>query len=415
MKRIELKENPFPEMQNTILYELNQSDDLKVEFIKKAPFNIGIGDFVFFCSSEHRPSCPVCGTKPHKHKQIVRWQRDIPLPDENTHFNQPVYVYATSQSYICPNCGECISPDFPSFNGHLTQRLADQIVQQAFLFRPYREIADQYFVSVATVANLFKSSIEQTEKAYIPVAPENIAIILIIHKKKQYYVIANMDNNQVNIIDVVDEISSIHMMKNVENIKKVYTSLAGSFEHYNPIITPVEIRYELDSAYEKDRLAVYKQIRQTKKGAKGVNHSRYLLSDRSRNGEPFKQKRQSELLELFPEFLPGFQMRTAFDTILDIADSKYIAEAMIREWIRECEKSGLDCYNHFIDLLRTRKTEILNYYELPIKTRKIMLTRSDILRDKINIILKTGKQYSAQVFRIKAIFGNVYGYQAEKS
>lgn len=106
-----------------------------------------------------------------------------------------------------------------------------------------------------------------------------------------------------------------------------------------------------------------------------------------------------KLFKLAPQLKQAYVLREQLTTIFDQKISKAVGQRKIRAWIRRVEKSGLQCFDKFLNMLDNWWEEITNYF---------IDRASSGFVEGFNNKLKVLKRRCYGIFNLKNLFRRIY-------
>lgn len=113
------------------------------------------------------------------------------------------------------------------------------------------------------------------------------------------------------------------------------------------------------------------------------------------------------LFECSPALLKVYALREKLTLIFDTKQTKEAAQARLLEWIAEAERSGLHCFDKFINTLKERMEIITNYF-----VRRSNSGWIEGLNNKIKVIKRRCYGLTSAISLFRRIWPDLNGREA---
>lgn len=363
-------------------------------------------DYIYTLDLTDKPSvCPLCGSKLHVHKTTERKVQDL------HQFGHRVGLIIHSHRYRCSNkdCGNTVGEDYPSIysSGKMTVRLRDLLKKEAF-FHTFKELADEYGISISAVSTLFKEEAEELNKKYKVIAPKILGIDELHLKKNYCGVFVNIEEGRV--IEIKDNRSKKTVIKFIESMEDRGNIECVTMDMWNPyrdavaatlpkipvVVDKFHVIKELNKELDAVRSATTKKLKERKERV-SLKNNRFLLLSASENLTKAQNTSLQKLLDAYPEFTTPYLLKESFRDIY-LCESRAEAEKMFTEWVATCETENFSGFDQFISMVYNWKTEIFNYFDHPYTNAE-----TESLNRTIRDLDKDGRGYSFDVLRDKVV------------
>lgn len=139
-------------------------------------------------------------------------------------------------------------------------------------------------------------------------------------------------------------------------------------------------------------------------GLKGVL---WALRRKSEDLTPEEQRVLDLLFECSPAMRKAYALREKLTLIFDTKQTKEAAQTRLLEWIAEVERSGLRCFDKFINTLKERMEIITNYF-----VRRSNSGWSEGLNNKIKVIKRRCYGLTSAISLFRRIWLDLNGREA---
>lgn len=364
------------------------------------------GDYIYTVEAINKPQvCPTCGARLHKHKKVQRKVRDL------SHFGSRVGIIIEGHRYRCsnPECGALVGEEYESVvgSGQLTTRLRDTIKKEAF-FKTFKEISEEYTISTATVAELFKEQADELNAKYRLIAPKILGIDEI-HIKGNYYGVF-VDIQEQRVIEIKDNRTKKTVVTFIESLPDNGNITCVTMDMWRPyrdavysclpdvpvVVDKFHVIKELNVCMDEIRKKASKAIQERNERI-SLKNNRYLLLSASENLSEREHKNLQVMLDAYPEFSVPYLLKEAFRNIY-LAKSRDEAEELYNEWLNSCLEEKIVGFNRLIETVANWHKEIFNYFDYPYTN-----AQTESLNNTIRDLDRDGRGYSFQVLRDKIV------------
>ena len=142
--------------------------------------------------------CPTCGKPCVGNGAPERMVRDMPL------FGKPIALLISANRYLCKSCGR----SYPSFfecvddRARITTRLREHIAKRC-LIEPVSKLAEDNYISVATVSRITKETIKTLENNWKFYTPSILGLFTILIGGKKRILCVDVENN--GIVELLED------------------------------------------------------------------------------------------------------------------------------------------------------------------------------------------------------------------
>lgn len=349
------------------------------------------------------PVCPDCGSKiVNKHGKITRHARDA------NYFNKLCELEIVSDRYKCGSCGKTFMPIYNAVdeNAKVTNRLKDKIKKET-LKKPFKQLADEYSLSVPTVKRFFGEYVSDLEETRVIKTPIVIGIDEAHLNKQMRAVITDIKAKKV--IEILPTRSKETVTNFLSELDYVNIRV-GTIDMYKPYREAIrDINHKVIVVIDKFHVVQYavnamETVR--KKLGEGIPkiERRVLLNTRFsmlKNKEDATDNdiaRMNVLFKKYPEYETAYNLKEGFRDIYKCKE-KQEAWKTFKKW----ESSIPDNMEPFKDTAKTVnnwRTEIFNYFDHPYTN-----AFTESVNNLIKEIEKRGRGYTFEVLRAKVLYG----------
>lgn len=368
------------------------------------------GDYLYVLVPRNRPGeCPACHSASlHIHKAAERKVKDLHV------FGHRVGLLIKGKAYRCANCGTIIRQEYPSIDGHMTNRLKKEI-KESSIQETFAQLSKVYDFSETTIKELFKEKVRELRKNYVLTMPKVLGIDEVHFQHKYYGVFVDVNKENGHIIEMTENrsketiINVLNSMANPERLRWVTIDMwrpyrdavASLFPDIPIVIDRFHVIKELLKVLESIRKGLSRKIKEQKERA-SLKNNRFLILGSSENLSEVQYKRIQELFNDYPQFEVPYLLKESFRSIYATAKSKTEAEKLYKEWCDECHEENITEFDRFMATVDNWHDEIFAYFDLSGDNRTNAQTES--LNNRIKEIAGSGRGYSFDILRDKAVF-----------
>ena len=347
--------------------------------------------------------CPECGGIAIKKDGLRKKKiRDLPA------FGKQVGLVITMQRYFCQECYSSFYPDILTVDGYakMTNRMRDYICNES-LRKPFVSLAEELSISDTTIKRVFQKHVDVLESERELIAPEVLGIDENHMMHKYRAVFTDVKNGL--LLDILPKRSKVMLGEFLTNLPRKERVKCVTLDMWNPyrdiayeffpkalvVVDHFHVMQGVTKALDKIRVNLRKEL--PKKERVKLKNSRYLFL---KNMEDLTSEEDEKLSDLFAEyrqFEEAYYLKEDFREMYR-CKSKGKAQTMYASWEKKAR-----AYPEFNDVRRYMDgwyREIFNYFEMP-HTNAI----TEYLNGVLNRINDSGKGYSFDVLRAKALFG----------
>lgn len=334
-------------------------------------------------STQEGCQCHQCGqtiTKFHRNDREIRIKH-LPILGKDT------YIIIKLPRYQCENClgKPTTTQQVPWFIRRIPHTIAyEMYILSLLIGNTVENVSIQEGIGYEAVMEIIQRHVQTTIDWYAIERLEQLGIDEISLKKghKDFVVIVSYRiGNEIKILavlkdrkkDTVKEFFLSIPKRLAKTIRSVCTDLYDGYinaakEVFGKQIQVVADRFHVAKLYRKGLDNLRKEELKRLKGVlseeeyKELKGAMWVL----RKNKKHLTKEENELLnKLFrhsPVLKIAYQLQNDLTDIFDMELSKNNGKSKIKNWIRQVEKSGINCYKSFLSTLNTYMEEIVNYF-----------------------------------------------------
>jgi transposase len=371
-------------------------------------------------STKAGTSCRKCGkwiTKLHGQEE---WMMIRHLPV----FGRPSFLRYRPRRYQCQDCEgqptttqslewhDANSPHSFAYDNHILLQLVNSTVEDASL-----KEGISYDSVVGTLERRIESSIDWTGIADIQVLGLDEIALKKGHRDYVTLVTGRLCEGEIVILGVLpghEKVTVVEFLRLIplRILQRVQAVCCDLWEAYTeavreeiPTARIVIDRFHVAKHYREAADQVRKQeLLRLKKSLPKTEYQTLNGSFRAfrKNAKDLNKEERKILRRFFAHSAPAKQayvLREQLTAIFDMHLSKSQAQAKIRHWIQRVQKSGLQCFDDFLKLLRTWWEEITNYF--------IQRENSGFV-EGFNNKVKVLKRRCYGIFNLQHLFQRIY-------
>ncbi len=334
-------------------------------------------------STKVGPSCRKCGkwiTKLHGRDEWVTL-RHLPA------LGRPTYLRYRPKRYQCQECTgqptttqslewhDANSPHSFAYDNHLLLLLVNSTVEDVSLKQslPYESVA-------GALERRIVSQVDWTTIAEIEILGLDEIALKKGHRAYITLVTGRLHNGEILILGVVPghekaEVLDFLRLIPLRILQTVQTVCCDLWEAYMeaarqelPSARLVADRFHVAKHYRQAADQIRKQeLQRLKRELSKAEYQKLEGSFRAfrKNAEDLNKEERKVLRRFFEHSVSAKQayaLREQFTAIFNMNLSKKQAQAKIRRWLQHVQKSGLHCFDNFLNLLHNWWEEITNYF-----------------------------------------------------
>lgn len=335
-----------------------------------------------------------------------------------------VYVKYRPKRYECPYCDgkptttqklewhEVRSPHTKPYEDHLLRQMVNATVAdvsnkeevkpeavEGVIKRRIASEVDWSQYQVLSVLGLDEIALRKGHRNYITIVSARlwngrVAILGVLPDRKKQTVKAFLESIPYSLQATIHTVCS-----------DMYDGFTEAAREVLPNVRVVVDRFHVAKHYhdaaDSLRKKVYKRLKKELSDADFAKLKGSMWAFRKRSSD-LTPKERIVLKRLFahaPELKKAHRLREALTNIFDRDLRKSAAETEIRDWISRVQKSGLTCFDKFINTLTNWWNDILNYF-----TNRLNSGFVEGLNNKIKVL----KRRCYGIFHVPRIFQRLW-------
>jgi transposase len=333
--------------------------------------------------SPHHSICHKCGQKATEYVRAGETLRLRHLPI----FNRPVYLYLHTKRYRCLNCEDHPTTtqhgDWYDADAHCTKAFAESLLLEMINSTP-QDVARKHGISYDILRGLLDRYVNaQVDwKKLTQLHDLGIDEISRLKGHRDFVTIVSTHDQQgrpalLAVLEGREKATVLAFLKSIpkrlrNQVTQVCIDLCEGFanavKEALPQATVVADRFHVAKLY---RAAVddlrKREMKELKRALKpeeyaGLKGVMWLLRRKSEDLTAEELTVLELLFECSPALRKAHRLREKLTAIFEARHTKESATVAIRTWIKEVKRSGLDCFDKFLDTLESWMEEITNYF-----------------------------------------------------
>ncbi len=327
--------------------------------------------------------CYRCGRKATKffeHGETLML-RHLPICERK------VMLYLHTRRYRCLNCEDRPTTtergDWYDAQANCTKAFADFLLRQ-LVNSTLQDVADKHQVTYGCVRGLLTRQVsgEVDWREFSHLRQIGLDEISLLKGHKDFVTIVSTRNEQgeAAILAVLDGRKKETVVTFLESIPQtlratieevcsdLYDGFINAAQEVLPQARVVGDRFHIAKLYRAAlddlRKSEMKELRKvlSKEELSGLKGVLWALRRKSEDLTTEEQQVLDLLFECSPSLRRAYALREKLTGIFDTRQPKEAAQAQLLNWIKEVERSGLDCFWKFINTLKERMDIITNYF-----------------------------------------------------
>ena len=363
--------------QVTIPLEIPEVRVLKSEMNKAGELTITVE------STKETTVCRRCGKIIEKLHGYDSWVRLRYLPV----FGRPTYLRYRPKRYRCEHCDgqpttsqrlgwhEPNSPNTFAYEQHILLQLVNATVEDVSRKEPLA-----YDMILGIVDRHIRAEVDWSQ--YTALSTLGMDEIALKKGHRDYVVIvtARLKNGRVVLLGVLENRQKetvVEFLRSIpERLKRsIVSACCDMYEGYTeaireelPHVRLVIDRFHVARAYRDGLDSLRKvELRRLKRKLpqqeyKALKGSMWALRKEKQDLTPEERKTLKRLFRLSPDLKAAYILKNRLTAIFEEQISRPAAKTKIKRWIIDVAKSGVGCFDRFINTLAHWWNEILNYF-----------------------------------------------------
>lgn len=350
--------------------------------------------------------CTVCGGKGIKHGITYRKVRDIPQG-----FIQVGLIIKTVR-YQCKNCGATWVNDYASIpsSSKMTDRMRTYIAGKSVI-SPFAEVAQELSVTDTTIKRAFREKIKELDKENVTYSPEILGIDEN-HLSGNYRAVF-VDVEKRQLIEMLEQRSKQTVLTYLNSLPDKERIKVVTMDMWNPyrsavkealpnatiVVDKFHVVKEFTGTLDKMRKDLIKKVPKDKK--KYLKNNRFLLLSNKEDLTVANKKKLNDLLNKYDCLEKPYLLKEML-RLMYMQPTKSDAESWL-EGIRNMVNNNAEliAFKNVFKTLDNWHTEIFNYFDYNYTNAS-----TENLNKMINTIGNSGRGYSFEVLRAKALYKN---------
>lgn len=380
--------------------------DLKEFKIEQSESNEN-GDRIYYLKAKsYKPVCPTCESSIyHIHDNTRREVRDISSKGHR------VDLIIDGHRYKCLNCGRVYSEVYEEIDtkSRLTNRLRRQIEKDCFE-KPFLKIAEEYFLSEATIRKVFTACIQKYNNGRNYTVPAVLGIYEAHLNKSVHVVFTDMENGIVlEIIPKCSKKDVIEFIKSITDYDQIKTvtldmnclyheAVKNSLPHAKIIINKFKVIEILNKVLDEFRKDYKAKLSKTERNQ--LTHERSILLKNNEELTELELNKLTVWFSKFPSLETAYGLKENFRGIY-LSNNRIQAVQAYSLW-KLSIPGNMDKFLKASEMIDKLHEEIFNYFDYPYSDAYI-----EDFDNLIKYIENEGYRNPIEVLRAKLLFNTL--------
>lgn len=315
--------------------------------------------------------CPECGEPLISNGNApVKWVRDLPSS------GMQVVYEVHCKRYRCPNCGKTCSENLDCiFDGQMTKRLKEKLVDRVLLRDTFSKVAADYGVSDQTVRRAFFEWATKHEWQLRYETPRVLGLDeahiddhfrLVVTDIEKNLILDMLPNNKTQTV-----IKFLRNLPNKDNVKVVTMDFADGYAlavrrsfPFQPLIVidRFHVVQLLNRKLDMTRKRIHREEKARSEGtAKRLKHERTLFMANLEDLDDVGVDKLCEWLKEYPLLEKAYGLKEQFRAIYSYPERAF-AEHAFDDWCAAITPD-LPEFESLRDTFQQRREHILNYFD----------------------------------------------------
>lgn len=334
-------------------------------------------------STKETTTCRRCGRMIQKFHGYAKWVKLRYLPV----FGRPTYLCYRPKRYRCEYCDgnpttsqrldwhEPNSPNTFAYEQHILLQLVNATVEDVS-----RKEQLAYDMILGIVDRHIQAEVDWSQYTTLSTLGMDEIALKKGHRDFVVIVTARMKNGRIVLLGVLENRQKetvVEFLRSIpERLKRgivsaccdMYEGFTEAIREELPLVRLVIDRYHVARAYRDGldslRKAELKRLKRElpPQEYKALKGSMWALRKEKQDLTPEEQKTLRRLFHLSPDLKAAYALQNRLTAIFEEQLSLPAAKTKFKRWIVAVAKSGLRCFDRFINTLARWWNEILNYF-----------------------------------------------------